>query len=92
MPAVAECGDAGDPQLVRVEAVQARDDSVEEVLAGIDVMLRMIRSASWPNGGEMKQQIDTCGEQKQAAQNALDRDQTDNDTRARRVAGAHRES
>jgi len=56
-------------------------------------MLRMIRSASLAEvGGEMEEQIGAGGEQKHAAQRALDRYQTKNEAGTRRIAGTHRES
>src|SRR5204862_8157466 len=62
--AVAERGDAGDPQFMRVDAVQARDDSTEEVLARVDV-----DAADDPLGelaevgGEMEEQVGPGGKQ-----------------------------
>jgi hypothetical protein len=41
---------------------------------------------------EMKQQIDTSGEQDHPARRTLERDQTQDKTRARRIASSHRQS
>ena len=66
--AVADRGEAGDPQLVRVQAMQARNDAVQEALPGIDV-----DAADDPLGEtaevgrEMKEQIDAGGEQQHPA-------------------------
>ena len=56
--------------------MQTRDDSMDEVLARIDIdaardSLRELAEV----GGEMEQQVGAGGEQQQAAQRALDRDQ-----------------
>src|SRR5439155_9707043 len=91
--AVAECGQAGDPQFVRVEAMQAADESMEEVLARVD-----IDAADDPLGelaevgGEMEEQVGAGGEQEHAAQGAFDRDHAKDESCARRVAGPHRQS
>ena len=77
----------------RSQVVQARDDAVQEMLAGIDV-----DAADDPLGDaaevgvQVKQQVDAGGEQEQAAHAALDRDHAQNDPCARRIAGAHRRS
>src|SRR6266496_5299719 len=91
--AVAERGKADDPQLVCAQAMQARDESMEEVLARIDIDAAN-DSLGHPAevGGEMEQQIGAGGEQKHAAQRALDRDQAKDEAGARRIAGSHRES
>src|SRR5438552_6353700 len=78
---------------MRVDAVQARDDSTEEVLARVDV-----DAADDPLGelaevgGEMEEQVGPGGKQEQTAQGALDRDQTQDEACARRVTGPHRRS
>src|SRR6059058_52666 len=73
--------------------MQAGDESMEEVLARVD-----IDAADDPLGelaevgGEMEEQVGAGGEQEHAAQGAFDRDQAKDESCARRVAGAHRQS
>src|SRR6059058_2769598 len=75
---------------MRVDAVQARDDSMEEVLARVDV-----DAADDPLGelaevgGEMDEQVGPGGDEEQAAQGTFDRDHAKDQSCARRVAGPH---
>ena len=91
--AVAECGETGDPQFVRVEAMQAGDDSMEEVLARVDIDPADDPLSEMAEvGGEMEEQVSAGGEQEHAAQRAFDRDQAKDESCARRVAGPDRQS
>src|SRR6478735_3036156 len=85
-----ERGDARDPQLMRTQAMQTRDDRMEEVLARIDV-----DAAHDPLGqttevrGKMEEQIRARDNQEQAAHRSFDCDQAQDKTRARRIASPH---
>src|SRR6266536_6618449 len=73
--------------------MQARDESMEEVLTRIDIDAANDSLGDPAEvGGEMEQQIGAGGEQKHAAQRARDRDQAKDEAGARRIAGTHRES
>jgi hypothetical protein len=77
---------------VRAQAMQARDDAVEEALPRVEVDAADDPLGQMAEiGREMEEQIDAGGEQQQAAQRALDRDQANDEPCARRVAGTHRE-
>jgi hypothetical protein len=66
---------------------------MEEMLVRVDV-----DAAHDPRGDpsevrvEMKQEMDSGGEQEHAAQRALDRDKANDQPRASRIAGTHRQS
>src|SRR5206468_4017137 len=91
--AVAERGQPGDPQLVRVQVMQARDDAVEEALPRVDVDAADDPLGEMAEVGvQMEEQVGAGGEQQHPAQRALDRYQANDEPSARRVAGTHRES
>jgi hypothetical protein len=82
---------AGDPQLMRTKAMQTRDDSVEEVPAGIDIDAAQDPLGKLTEiGREMEQQIDPGREEKQTADETLDRNHAQ-DERCPRWVGDSRD-